>query len=243
MKKITALLLCMAFLLSAVACGSNDEVVETPAPEITTTPTEEPAPTLAPEDMLPAEPGEPEDMPAVMPELPAEPNEDEPAVEEPAPPVEEPLPPVEEPVVTPAPQAPAAPSGNIGEMSLQEIIDQLVAMTNLESAPYFTTYPVSAEDAPYVIGYEAFSGVFSDALGYGPMMGSNPFVMVLFSLPADVDAAAFAADIESNADLRKWICVEAEVADTAVYGNLVLFIMSDTASANAFIGAFNQLAG
>ena len=85
--------------------------------------------------------------------------------------------------------------------------------------------------------------MFSDALGYGPMMGSNPFVMVLFSLPADVDAAAFAADIESNADLRKWICVEAEVADTAVYGNLVLFIMSDTASANAFIGAFNQLAG
>ena len=119
----------------------------------------------------------------------------------------------------------------------------MVEVSGFDGGPFFESYEVSKEDAPYVIGYEGFSGEFTEAMGYGPMMGSIAFVMVIFRLPDGADAEAFASDIKENADPAKWICVCADSVQTVVSGNTVMFIMSDAASADTLTEAFAQVMG
>ncbi|MCM1150218.1 MAG: hypothetical protein NC319_09090 [Butyricicoccus sp.] len=139
------------------------------------------------------------------------------------------------PADTPAP-APAA-------LTLQEIVDKMVEVSGFEGGPFFASYEASETDMPYVIGYEGFSGEYSEALCYGPQMGSMAFVMVVFRLPDGADAQSFADDIRTNADLRKWICVEADKAETVVSGDAVMFIMADAESVDLFVSAFGQVMG
>ncbi|MGM9556864.1 MAG: hypothetical protein ACI3VP_01255, partial [Oscillospiraceae bacterium] len=155
---------------------------------------------------------------------------EQPAVEEP--PVDE-LP-VEEPVVEPAeepvvsePDGTGTPAGETADSSaLQTILDTLLLDLDAEFIPYYSSYEVPQADAPYVVGYEQMDTNFEAALGYGPMMGSTAFIMVLFELPEDVDAEAYAKSLSENAVLNKWICVSADYADGLANGQYVMFLMA-----------------
>lgn len=119
-----------------------------------------------------------------------------------------------------------ASSSETGSPALQTILDTLLDDLDAEFIPYYASYGVTAEDAPYVVGYEEMDTGFEAALGYGPMMGSTAFIMTLFQLPEDADAEAFAADLAANADLNKWICVSADYADGVANGRYVMFLMA-----------------
>ena len=215
MKKMIALLLACLMVFTMMACASTKD-----------------APTdgegVAAE--LPEAGGDMEQMPET--EQPAgEPVEEEqPAVEEP--PVDE-LP-VEEPVVEPAEEPVVSetdgtetPAGETADSSaLQTILDTLLLDLDAEFIPYYSSYEVPQADAPYVVGYEQMDTNFEAALGYGPMMGSTAFIMVLFELPEDVDAEAYAKSLSENAVLNKWICVSADYADGLANGRYVMFLMA-----------------
>lgn len=218
MKKMIAFFLVLALALSCAACGKAEMDEPSTSPGVNGDMT--PEPTLKgnePDDE------EPEDEPGED----GEEDEQQPEVE-----------PVPETTPEPTPEPTPGESENL---SLTEILEQMIAASGFDGGPFFEAYAVTKEDAPYTIGYEGFSGEFEEALGYGPMMGSMAFIMVLFRLDDGADAQSFADDIKSNADPRKWICVEAETVEAIVSGNTVLFIMSDADSASQLTSAFTQV--
>ena len=205
MKKMIALLLACLMVFTMMACASTKD-----------------------------EPTDGEGVAAELPEAGGDveqiPETEQPAVEEP--PVDE-LP-VEEPVVEPAeepvvsePDGTGTPAGETADSSaLQTILDTLLLDLDAEFIPYYSSYEVPQADAPYVVGYEQMDTNFDAALGYGPMMGSTAFIMVLFELPEDVDAEAYAKSLSENAVLNKWICVSADYADAVANGQYVMFLMA-----------------
>lgn len=205
MKKMIALLLACLMVFTMMACASTKD---------------EPTDGEGVAAELPEAGGDVEQMPET----------EQPAVEEP--PVDE-LP-VEEPVVEPAeepvvsePDGTGTPAGETADSSaLQTILDTLLLDLDAEFIPYYSSYEVPQADAPYVVGYKQMDTNFDAALGYGPMMGSTAFIMVLFELPGDADAAAYAKSLSENAVLNKWICVSADYADGLANGQYVMFLMA-----------------
>lgn len=215
MKKMIALLLACLMVFTMMACASTKD---------------EPTDGEGVAAELPEAGGDMEQMPETGQPAGETVEEEQPAVEEP--PVDE-LP-VEEPVVEPAeepvvsePDGTETPAGETADSSaLQTILDTLLLDLDAEFIPYYSSYEVPQADAPYVVGYEQMDTNFEAALGYGPMMGSTAFIMVLFELPEDVDAEAYAKSLSENAVLNKWICVSADYADGLANGQYVMFLMA-----------------
>jgi len=73
------------------------------------------------------------------------------------------------------------------------------------------------------------------------MISAIAHSVVLVRVPEGTDAADVAAQIEANADPRKWICVEAEKTVVSQHGSLVLLVMSSEATATAIAANFDAL--
>lgn len=140
----------------------------------------------------------------------------------------------ETPAVTPPPATPQ-PTSAPAASSLEEIAN--MALSGVET-PQYEVLPIDADSfesyffVPYVDGATA---VTADAL-----ITSQAHSVCLVSLPAGVDVKSFAAQVKQNADPRKWICTEAESVQVATKGNVVLLVMSDSATANAIVANFNK---
>lgn len=215
MKKMIALLLACLMVFTMMACVSTKD---------------EPTDGEGVAAELPEAGGDMEQMPETEQPAGETVEEEQPAVEEPPVdelPVEEPVvEPTEEPVVS-EPDGTETPAGETADSSaLQTILDTLLLDLDAEFIPYYSSYEVPQADAPYVVGYEQMDTNFEAALGYGPMMGSTAFIMVLFELPEDVDAEAYAKSLSENAVLNKWICVSADYADGLANGRYVMFLMA-----------------
>ncbi len=131
-------------------------------------------------------------------------------------------------------------STNLDEISLTDIVSQTASASDLEFFS-FMTESADSSMAAYLIGTEAIDAPFTEAVAHVPMMNTNPFTMIVFRVAEDQNAQALADELESKADLRKLICVEAEAVDTAVNGNTVLFVMGSQAEVNAILTAFNNI--
>ena len=131
-------------------------------------------------------------------------------------------------------------SVGIDSISLSDIVSQTASGSDIEFFN-FTTETVDSEIAAYLIGAESLDASFSEAIAYIPMMNTNPFTMIVFRVSDDQNAQTLADELESKANLRKLICVEAETADTVVNGNTVLFVMGSVSDTDAIINAFNNL--
>lgn len=127
--------------------------------------------------------------------------------------------------------------GNEVNAELSELFVSINA--NITDMPGVWDIGLNAENfemyafVPWQDGYEA---VCSEA-----MIGSIAHSAVLVKVPEGTDAEALAAEMQENADPRKWICVEAESVQTAVNGDLVLLVMSSQATADAMIANFEAL--
>lgn len=84
---------------------------------------------------------------------------------------------------------------------------------------------------PYVEGMEA---AISE-----PMMGSIAHSVIVLEVPEGADVEAIRADIEANADPRRWICVEAEQVTVVANGNTILFVMSTADLSTTVVDNFN----
>ena len=130
--------------------------------------------------------------------------------------------PVEKPVETPA-EKPAEPQKPIADnRNLSEIMAGLYS--GIEELPNLMDSPLDSSNFEFF----TFAKYIDGAEGYAsePMMSSIAHSVVLVRLPEGADVKAFASEMESNANPRKWICVEAEKVKVTTKGNLVLLVMS-----------------
>lgn len=136
-------------------------------------------------------------------------------------------------------ETPEEPANPIEDMSLADIMDAI--LDGVQDLPAYEPMELTEENfeffafLPYAEGYE---GLQADAL-----IGSIAHSVVLVRVPADADAEQAAADMEANANPRKWICVEAEKTVVRQYGDTILLVMSSGETANTILTNFDALNG
>ncbi len=228
MKKLTIMITLIALVASFTACGKDEKVedVSTGTQIEAGTQTEEP-------EILENEPEEEK----------AEDKKEEEKVVESSKPSEAPKPtetvkpsekPSEEPSAKPTEKPSEKPQTDT--RSLKQIMSGLISGIN--DTPKLMELELDSENfsafafADYVDGAE---GLVSE-----PMMGSFAHSVVLVRLPEGADVNAFASEMKSKADPRKWICVEAEKVTVTKKGNLVLLVMSSTDVANTITSRFTK---
>lgn len=81
----------------------------------------------------------------------------------------------------------------------------------------------------------------AQALASEGLINAVAHSVVLLRVPDGVDAAKTAADIEKNADPRKWICVEAEKTIVKQYNNTILLVMSFADTTDQIAKNFDSL--
>ncbi len=74
-----------------------------------------------------------------------------------------------------------------------------------------------------------------------PQMSSIAYQVVILQVEEGQDVEAVKTELLNTADPMKWVCVEPESVVAESNGNYVLFIMSETATADALITAFQAL--
>lgn len=213
MKKFIAILLTLTMLLSLAACASTEAPEAPVAPE-------------APEQSAPVVPPDMEEEP----EAPTEPTDEPVAPEEEAPVEDDPV--VEGPEEGPVEDTPVedVPMEEPAADPLQPVLDAVLAGIDAEFTQYFSPMPIEgdAETVGWMLGVEPMPEGYSKILSYGPMHGSTPFILAVIELTEGTEARVFETAMMDNANLIKWVCVEAEYVQAASNGNLVLFMMSDT---------------
>ena len=247
MKKILALVLAMALMISLVACKDNEtDKIHTQVEqnvdnneesnvteenvEDNNTPDETPQgnkPPVNNETQKPAEKPNTQ-KPAEKPntQKPAEkPNTQKPA--------EKPntQKPADKPVETPQQQAPKT-AGNVllsdfsakaGSYSDAHSLAEAVASNSI--IPFATA--AMAVEPGALSGFNSDITGFKEGAMFGPVIGSIPFVGYVFVLEDGADASAFVSTLKSNANLRWNICVEAEEMVVGSSGNKVFFVMTN----------------
>ncbi len=212
MKKLFALILSAAMLLSFAACGGKEEAeTDTTKKEIPTfeltDPAEENDVIVDDEMNQPAAPGEgPEEMPGV-----------------------------DAPVVDGEGDAPVANGesaaqtllnvfyNEIGanpEATAEELANAVVAHESIQFMPMVMT----AEEG-YLAGFNNEIKGFESGATFAPGIATIPFVGYIFKLADGADVEAFKATLKAEANLRWNICTEAEEMVCENVGNTVFFLM------------------
>ncbi len=125
------------------------------------------------------------------------------------------------------------------EGTLPEIMDKLYEGISEEEKPMMLE---NVELTDENFKYYAFSDVnYKEAIASESMTGSIAHSVVLIRLNDSKDAEKVVADIEKNADPRKWICVEAENTYVLSKGDLVVLIMSNNDLASKIKKNFEDL--
>ncbi len=112
------------------------------------------------------------------------------------------------------------------EGSLTEIMDKLYDGIKEEELPMMVdNIELNDENFEY---YAFVKDVkYKEAIASESMTGATAHSVVLIRLEDAKDAKDVVADIEKNADPRKWICVEAENKYVLSKGDLVVLIMTN----------------
>ncbi len=129
------------------------------------------------------------------------------------------------------------------EGSCEEILGRVYEAANVSDdmrsrMEEYVTSTMAAEEAVYILGTEAVS--FSDAVYSVPLINVDPYQCVVLRVNGDdIDNAK--REIADNADPKKWVCVEAESVIVESNGDVILFVMADTETAEALRDAFLAL--
>lgn len=207
MKKLFAIILSVAMLLSFAACGGN-ETATTTAPETTAQSTEAPA---DPDMNQPAAPGEGPEMPAV----------DTPAVDG-------------EGAVSDGTSAGQTLlnvfydelAGN-PEATGEELANAIMAHESIQFMPM-----VAPVEEGFLNGFDNYEVKgFENGYFFGPGMSSIAFAGYIFELADGADVEAFKDELKANANLRWMVCAEAEEMICENVGNTVFFLMCPTSIA------------
>lgn len=210
MKKLFALILSAAMLLSFAACGGKEEnettKKEIPTYEISKTEKNEEATDVLVDDGInqPAAPGE---GPAV----------DGPVVDTPA---------VDTPSVNGESAAQTLLTVFYNEIganpaaTVEDLANKVIAHESIQFMPM-----VMPVEEGYLAGFNNEIKGFETAATFAPGIGTIPFVGYVFRLADGADVEAFKATLEAEANLRWNICTAAEEMVCENVGNTVFFLM------------------
>lgn len=112
--------------------------------------------------------------------------------------------------------------------ALSEIMERIYAGIDEDELPMgLENQPITADNIAAYVGTDDFA--WEEAIASESMVGSIAHSVVLIRMqptatPEDIDMAK--EKIKSNADPRKWICVEAEHVYVESKGDLIILIMS-----------------
>ena len=130
------------------------------------------------------------------------------------------------------------------EGSVSDILGQVYENAELnpglvEAMQYFDQGEITPELVETVLGTDDVE--FTEGVYSMPMMSSQAYQCVLLRLPEGADVEEAKQTLRDNADPRKWICVEAESVIVENVGDVVLFLMSDSATGEAIKTSFLAL--
>ena len=156
--------------------------------------------------------------------------------------------PASEPVSEPSSES--APAGDVTlSSSLSDIMDTVLASVPEDQMPMLMPADLNGgekytalteENSEYNLGVT--NDRYAEGIAADAAMTSVPFSACLVRANSAEEAEQLAADIEANADPRKWICVEAESKIVDYSGDVVILIMTGADSAEAIHAAFTALA-
>lgn len=225
MKKIIALILALAVVMTFAACGNktevenpeNDNVIENVVEN-----TEDEG--VVSEDNQETESSVSEEKHEVKPvEKPEEKPVEQPAEK----PVEKPAEkPEEKPVASTMGQTLLADfKARANNGSVLEIAEGLLGNSVIQ----FMGGAMPVEEG-YLAGFDSEITGFKSGATFAPMIGSIAFVGYVFELENEAQVFAFISNLEKNANKRWNICVEADEMVTGSVGNKVFFVMCPKAT-------------
>ena len=141
--------------------------------------------------------------------------------------------PASEPASEPSSEPASQPASEAEPGSLEALMDQVLAAGDAEQIPMLMPAdlnggakytPLTEENSEYNLGVTRDR--YADGIAAEAAMTSVPFSVCLVKANSAEEAEQLAADIEANADPRKWICVEAESKIVDFSGDTVILIMT-----------------
>ncbi len=134
---------------------------------------------------------------------------------------------------------------DLSGLSLEEIINKIYE--NKPTELPLMTMPVDTADADALAAFTGLTdpSLVKEAAVSESMIGSQAYSMVLVRVNDAAKAEEVAQQMMDNINPAKWICVEADDVDAAVYGDLVLFMMlhSELGAAADYVAAFKTVCG
>lgn len=125
------------------------------------------------------------------------------------------------------------------EGTLEEIMTKIYAGIPEEELPMLGNVEIKKADVQYFLGTADIE--YSEILANEPIMNSIPHSVVLVRLTDAKTAEDAVQKIKTNADPRKWICVEASNVVVKSKGDLVILIMSSEELAPKLEANFDNL--
>jgi hypothetical protein len=127
---------------------------------------------------------------------------------------------------------------------LSEVMDSLYENAELsqdfrDSLADYDSGEIPSESAEYLIGTTDVA--YDESFYSMPLMNVVPYQCILLRLPEGTDVETAKQTLVDHADPRKWVCVEAESVIVENVGDVVLFVMADSQTANALQTAFLAL--
>ncbi len=138
---------------------------------------------------------------------------------------------------------------DLSGLSLEEIINKIYEAKPTELP--LMSMPVDTADADALAAYTGLSdaSLVKEAMFSESMIGSQAYSLVLVRVNDAAKAGEVAQTMLDNINPAKWICVEADDIDAAVYGDLVMFMMinsdlgSEIGGAADYVAAFKTVCG
>lgn len=134
-------------------------------------------------------------------------------------------------------EAPGGEDKNGDEMTLEEIFSDI--LKDVEDLPQVDNVAITEENFKNFLFINPIDG--AEALASEGLISAIAHSAVLLRVPEGTDAEAVAEEIRTNADPRKWICVEAEKTAVTVHGRTILLVMSFGDTTDAITANFDAL--
>lgn len=139
-----------------------------------------------------------------------------------------------------------AQGADLSGFTAEGLIDKIYETVMPEFALDKMTIDLSDADTVSWLTGISDASLLKDAAISEPMMSSQAYSMVVVRVADAAKAEEVAQTMLDNINPAKWVCVEADDIDAAVYGDLVLFVMINSEfgiPAADFVGAFKNIAG
>ena len=130
---------------------------------------------------------------------------------------------------------------DVNSDELTKFVDELY-VGNEELFPSLMTQAIDMSDADsvkYMTGLSSTENVEAVVVSE-PMMSSQAYSLVLVKVKSGANADAIAKEMSENIDMRKWICVSAEVLYATSTEDLAFLVMSSEEMAKPVYDAFKK---